>query len=223
ISDGNTVTLTSPIHVNKLVNISSPNSRLLSNGYLTLLSSSDGPTGSANVASLPPGSEISGDVTVQRHMDGKGRIYRYLSSPVSNATVADMQDDFPVTGTFTNASTGGGIESASPSLYTYDASSPTLDEGWQPYPSSGTATSNLLVPGRGYAAFIRNATGETIWDITGPINQGSIDLPVIYTPSNGWNLVGNPYPSAIAWDEGGWTKQNVSNVMAIRDNGSGGV
>src|SRR5690606_31824669 len=40
ISDGNTVTLTSPIHVNKLVNISSPNSRLLSNGYLTLLSSS---------------------------------------------------------------------------------------------------------------------------------------------------------------------------------------
>lgn len=222
-NEGNTVTLTAPMQIKRMVSISSPNLRLISNGYLTLLSSSDQPSGSASVASLPPGSEIAGDVTIQRHMDGEGRIYRYLSSSVSNATVADMQDDFPVTGTFVNASTGGGMESSSPSLYRYDASSPTIEGGWEPFPTSGTASSNVLMPGRGYAAFIRNTTTETVWDVRGPVNQGSINIPVVYTPSNGWNLVGNPYPSAIAWEEGGWTRQNVSNVMAIRDNGAGGV
>ena len=68
-----------------------------------------------------------------------------------------------------------------------------------------------------------------MWDVTGVVNQGEISIPLNFTPqgnpSNGWNLVGNPYPSAIDWDiEGaeGWTKYHISNVISVRDNGDGG-
>ncbi len=101
--------------------------------------------------------------------------------------------------------------------------------GWRPYPSSGLASANPLVVGKGYAAHIRKASGPTIWDVTGKLNQGTIELPIEFSqnnqPSNGWNLVGNPYACAIRWDEEGpgkWSMQNISSVIAIRDNGMAG-
>jgi hypothetical protein len=138
-------------------------------------------------------------------------------------------DDFPVTGTFLNPSTGSGIRSKVPSFYFYDESVGGLQAGWTPYPTSGNASMNPLAVGVGYAAFIRKGAGPTVWDVTGALNQGEISLPVMFTPqgepSNGWNLVGNPYPCAIDWDingASGWTKNNLSNVISIRDNGNGG-
>ncbi|HRG10926.1 MAG TPA: T9SS type A sorting domain-containing protein, partial [Cyclobacteriaceae bacterium] len=65
------------------------------------------------------------------------------------------------------------------------------------------------------------------WDVRGPINNGTID----YTPfttftssgnvaNDGWNLVGNPYPSTIDWDAAtGWTRSNINNAIYVRDNG----
>ncbi|MES1182096.1 MAG: T9SS type A sorting domain-containing protein, partial [Flavobacterium sp.] len=37
----------------------------------------------------------------------------------------------------------------------------------------------------------------------------------------GWNLIGNPYPSAIGWSDPDWTKTNISETIAVRDNGIG--
>ena len=220
------VTLTSPLSLSGKLRIESPNTSLHSNGHLLLLSTSDEIEGTASVGPLPQGSAVTGDVTVQRHMAGEGRIYRYISSPVQNGSVASLKDDFPVTGKFLDPSTGGGINSAGASFYYYDQSVGGLSEGWKPYPTSGLASANPLVVGKGYAAFIRKATGPTIWDVTGPLNQGTIELAIDFTPnnqpSNGWNLVGNPYACAIQWDEAGenkWTIENISSVIAIRDNG----
>ncbi len=227
---GNTsVVLTSPLSIRGVVTIETTNTALNTNGNLTLLSTADDGTGTASVASLPSGSSVTGDITVQRYMSGEGRIYRYISSPVQNATVASLMDDFPVTGTFADPSTGVGIVSHSPSFFLYDESIGGLQAGWRPYPTTGLAAVNPLLPGRGYAAFIRKGVGETVWDVTGILNQGDISLPVFFTtnddPSNGVNLVGNPYASTIDWDVTGvntWTKQNISPVIAIRDNGGGG-
>lgn len=226
---GGSVNLISPLTIRESLVIESTNTALHSNGHLLLLSTSDELVGTASIGPLPAGSSITGDVTVQRHMAGEGRIYRYISSPIQNGTVASLKDDFPITGRFQDPSTGSGIQSSSPSFYYYDESIGGLQEGWLPYPTSGLASENPLSVGKGYAAFIRRATASTIWDVTGPLNQGSLALPVTFTPanepSNGWNLVGNPYACAIQWDEAGedkWTMQNISSVIAIRDNGNAG-
>ncbi len=211
------IVVASPLEIGASLVIVSENLVLNSNGHITLLSRSDVPGGTAGVARIPTGSSITGDVTVQRYMSGEGRLYRYLASPVANASVASMMDDFPVTGTFTDASTGPGIASASPSLFYYD-------QGWKPYPVSGIAAENYLAPGRGYAAFIRGGSDPVVWDVSGVLNQGPYALDVSRgvqegDPFQGWNLVGNPYASPVRWGHAGWELQDIGSSIAVRDNG----
>lgn len=195
-----------------------------SDGNLILLSVCDRPDSTAQVGILPPSSSIRGNVVVQRFMSSPNRMYRYISSPVINATVADLKDDFPVTGLFADPSTGKGIKSDAPSLFFFDDSNASGD-GWVDYPSSGMAKDNVLGPGRGYAAYNRTSTGSTTWDVKGELNQGQVPLPVQYSETSradvkGWNLVGNPYASTIDWGKTeGWDRSdNISNSIAIRDN-----
>ncbi|HEY3402109.1 MAG TPA: T9SS type A sorting domain-containing protein [Ohtaekwangia sp.] len=222
------VTLESMTNLSGQLLIQSQHTDVLSSGNLTLLSSTDDGNEDASIGRLPEGSAILGDVTIQRFMSGEGRIYRYLSSPVTNASVSSMQDDFPVTGTFENPSAGAGINSKSPSCYWYDESLPGLS-GWIPYPASGLSQDNMLEVGKGYIAFIRQAAAPTIWDVSGPVNQGAIDLHTSFTQTvdainDGWNLIGNPYPSSIDWSsEAGWIKTNIADGIAVRDNGSGTI
>lgn len=217
------VSLVSGLAVSEEVQIHTPGTLLHANGYLTLLSTSDEAGQTASIGPLPDGAAIVGNVTFQRFMSGERRMYRYISSPVTNASVADLMDDFPVTGTFNNPSVGPGIQSNSPSFYEYDESVGEQRQGWRPYPVAGTAASAPLRPGHGYAAFIRS-TSPTVVDLTGPLTQGDMERPLTYTvhqgQSNGWHLVGNPYASAIDWDAPQLSRVNVSNVIAIRDNGA---
>ncbi len=217
-------------------------------GILTLISAGDDPAIDARVATMPAGASITGNVTVQRYMapevPGTTRVYRYISSPASGQFVSDWQDDFPITGTFSNPSTefpiGSGITSvcgiplipANPSLYRYvepNTGSGALDLGWQAYPASGSSTAAAIQVGLGYAAFIRECTNPTIIDVRGPLNQGLISYNSMITLTSngdvedGFNLVGNPYPSAIDWDvDAGWTRTGISSVIYIRDNGGTG-
>lgn len=218
---GTEVDVLAPLSVRGVISVLNQDITLKSNGYLTLISTDDMAGATAMVARIPSGSSIEGDVTVQRFMSGEGRLYRYISSPVESASVASLQDDFPVTGTFLNPSSGRGINPISPSLYYYQA-------GWQPFPTAGYAEDNLLEPGRGYAAFVRGNAASVEVDLTGRLNQGSVPLAVAYNESDdsdhtGWNLVGNPFASAIDWGNSvGWTRSaNMGLVFAIRDNAEG--
>ncbi len=223
---GASVTFSNASMLSGVLSLLSTNTTVFSNGNLTLLSSSDDGNADASINILPTGSSISGNVTVQRFMSGEGRMYRYISSPVSNASIDALMDDFPITGTFDNPSTGPGINSRSLSFFYYNEALPD-PLGWIAYPSIGLASENILEVGRGYSGFIREALNATTWDVTGIANQGDISLPVTFTdtstPANdGWNLVGNPYPSSIDWNAAGWDKTNIDNGIAVRDNSIGG-
>ncbi len=225
-SSGTSVSFTNRAKLIGVLSILSTNTTVFSNGNLTLLSSSDNGNADASINTLPTGSSISGNVNVQRYMSGEGRMYRYISSPVSNASIDSLMDDFPITGTFDDPSTGPGIRPSSPSFFYYDETlSGSL--GWIAYPSSGSSSENFLDVGRGYSAFIREPVNATTWDVTGTLNQGEIILPTTFTdtgnPANdGWNLVGNPYPSSIDWSvASGWDKTHIDNGIVVRDNGSG--
>ena len=54
-------------------------------------------------------------------------------------------------------------------------------------------------------------------------NTGDQSMPLYRTAegnSNGWNLVGNPYPSSIDWDAThGWRKDNVSGAIYLLNDG----
>jgi len=219
------VTLSSPLLVSGQLNIvsSGAGTILNSNGNLTLLSTSDAASGNAQIGPLLNTASVNGNVTVQRFMSSEGRIYRYISSAVTNAPVSQLQDDFPITGSFTGNNNGGCTGcSSSPSMFFYNAASAQYNQ----FPVA--ANTELLAPGRGYAAFIRQdvapISGNPVTiDLTGPINQGDVSLVVVHNGSvaESWNLVGNPYPSSIDWDDASWTKTNTAVPIAIRDNAVG--
>ena len=219
------VQITSPMFITGLLSILSSNSNFISNGNLTLVSSSELAIGSGAIDVLPSGSSIVGIVNVQRYMAGIGDKYRYISSPVNGATVQSLKDAVPVTGIFSDPSSGAGIDSAAPSLFEYDE----RDAEWKPYPTSGVAAENYFQPGKGYCYFNWNGTASTLWNAGGALNQGDIPFSLTYTNNgdeslDGWNLVGNPYPCAIRWDnQAGWTKNlSISEGIAARDNAMGG-
>jgi hypothetical protein len=196
----------------------------------TLLSTADAPSTGGTIGPLLNGASVSGSITGRRFMSAEGVLYRYISSFVTNATVASWQDDFLITGSFSQSDFPcGGLCSTNGSSITYYNESVigSSSLGYTGVPSSSN-TENIL-PGVGYRSYMWGGASQITWNLTGPINQGSIVLPVSYTPSvppnannDGWNLVGNPYPSAIRWDNSAnWSKTNISGTVYVTDNSSG--
>lgn len=194
------------VNINHSVNVSTNDVAgtltLLPNGKLTV-----NPTFSLNVAdnfiikstAVGTGSFINngtftyGSATVERYYTG-GQ-WHLISSPISNA----------VSGMFTD-------------LYLQKHTEATNSY------SDIIPTNVPLTPGNGYALW-NNVTATA--NFTGTLNTGTVGSSGNVTRSGagytnfGWNLVGNPYSSAIDWDAvSGWTKTNVNNATYIHRNAS---
>lgn len=203
---------------------SGTNNVILKNNSGTLTLTSDA-NGTANIAAVPSGSGITGNVIAQRYIPGGSvlttRKYRLLSSPVNQYT--GNQYDFQnlklnslVTGA--NPTVNGFDVSAlnNASIYLYK-------EALSSYPPVTAITQKVNV-GTGFYFYFRGdrtdpaSNGDkyvkpykdpenTTETWIGAINSGTITVPVTYTArysaptvyntGNGFNLVGNPYPSAI--------------------------
>ena len=192
---------------------------LAANGNITIKSTA---TASASIQQIAGGGSITGNVIVERYVDPK-RVYRYISSPVAGLTVANWQNNFPITGSFSGASTGTGLSSNS-SMFDYSETRGIGTAGYLAYPVS--ANTEPIQVGKGYAAYIREGTDPITWTNTGVPNQGNINFSPTGTNSpsstTGWNLLGNPYPSDIIWSNTGWTSSGVGNVVYVRENLVGG-
>lgn len=87
-----------------------------------------------------------------------------------------------------------------------------------------TAFEDNFVVGRAYLAACETSDVKTF---TGTLNQGSLvlddgSLPAITFTTGmgqGWNLIGNPYPSAIDWDN--LTRSNVNGAVYVYDGEAG--
>ncbi len=142
--------------------------------------------------------------TAERYITGAAEVWHFLSSPVADQTIAGS--NWVPAGTYGN---GTGYD-----LYVWDESTPcwvyqlntTVTPNWPT-----VHTSAGFVPGRGYlySAQALNPTNE----FAGNLNNGDKTCPVtrssIDPELQGFNLVGNPYPSSIDWKASGWTRTNL--------------
>lgn len=169
------------------------NGPLNTSGNLTLLSDA---AGTALIDGSGAGT-ISGNVLMQRYLP-VGFGYKYISSPFQSASVSELADDIDLAFWY-------------PILFKYDES--RTSSGWLAHNNPA----DPLTPLTGYAANFGSSIAADTFDISGVVNNGPLSITLfnnnnLYT--QGMNLVGNPYPSAIDWDAAsGWTKTNIDNAI----------
>jgi hypothetical protein len=194
-------------------------------GIFRLISSA---TDDARIGQVVSGAVLTGNIIFEKYFAGQGiKYWRHIGTAVRDATIADMQTEIPISGTFTGNQNGTGVipSFAFPSLYRYDPAtglpSETLDDRWVVYPTSTNSEtfSSIGNEAQGYAIWVRD-TGPTTFDLSGPANYGDMDFN-ISGANEGWNLVANPYPSDIDWDAAtGWTKTGIQGNAIHVWNGS---
>ncbi|MCB0431463.1 MAG: hypothetical protein KDD54_15220 [Flavobacteriales bacterium] len=153
------------------------------------------------LATMPSNASLTGKIFFQRYIGPGTAGFRHIGFPVTGATVNELNDDLTLTGI---AGTGNGYESYWTSMYSYDedyATSGSIDSGWTAIHS----VLDTLYPFTGYSLWVYKTNLPCVLNVQGTPIQGNVNIPLTYasngSPSeNGWNLVSNPYPSAINWD-----------------------
>jgi IS1 family transposase len=190
ISAGSITTLSSP--GNSLIGILKTDGTFDAAGNLTLISTNaqtaliDG-SGSGN---------ISGTVIMQQYLPS-GFGYHYISSPFSSATVNQFSDEVDIGSSF-------------PPLYYYNENKSSA--GWENYSNPV----NPLQPFHGYALNFGSIALPITVDMEGEVNNSSYSLTLYnnnQTYTQGFNLLGNPYPSPVNWDAPGWSHTNIDNAI----------
>jgi len=146
----------------------------------------------------------SGSAVVQRYFEaytGAGDGWHYIGSPVNDMAIASS--DFDPTGTQND-------------LYAWDED----DYLWRNYKGSyfpGTTLAN----GTGYmVAYQSNVTNSFV----GSLNTTDVtfsNLSRTPTKGDGWHLLGNPFASAIYWNDGNWALTNVAGNAKVYDESAG--
>ena len=177
---------------------------LASAGNLTLESDA---TGTAMVVNPAGGGTVTGLATAQRYVSpalNPGLGYRHFAAPVAGATVADLHGPGlpnPVVSPAYNAAANPFLVTPFPTVFTYNearlaatpALSSTFDFGWQ-----SPALADGLAAGLGYTVNL----APTTLALTGTLRTGSYAVPLTRGPTanSGWQMLGNPYPAPLNWD-----------------------
>lgn len=197
---------------------------LATGGNLTLVSDSSRTAGITSGT----GNYITGNVKVQRYIQPVARRWRFLSSPVTGATLEDWRGEIFITGAGTGNTPGtlnsSGFDATPTNFpgaawYNEANNKPNADSGWIFITNTTSSLTNVpLTVGRGYRVFVRgdrssinrlNGTDMTqnavTMELTGNVNTGDIVMPVSFTSSgtaaaDGWSFLGNPYPAPIDWN-----------------------
>jgi hypothetical protein len=161
------------------------------------------------IGTLSSPNNFTGNVTIERYIDSP-EDYRYLSIPITNGNLGMWQDDFAITGNFSDATTPAQnpnvIDAAASSVFTFNGGT----QSYVAVGSGGTTVSHNLSNTVGYIAWGYNSS-DFVLDVTGTIGKGTINLTGL--AASQYNLIPNPYPSAIDWD--GITSTNFSNSIYL--------
>lgn len=194
-----------------------------SNSRLTLLSNASATARLAPITNTAVVS-FSGSMIIRKFMNDMPGQYYDLSSPTSNSTVADWDNEIFISGIGDYDGIGGpaGVDgdvfNGAGSMNTYDEPSNSFVQV--------TGSTTPLVPGTGYQLLLADDGSATTWfaktmDNRGIPNYGDIAITGLsYSAGSGegWHLVGNPYASHI--DYAAVTKLRMTNNIYFTDNGN---
>jgi len=213
------------------------------NKIFTLQSTDDSPDVTARIAAIPSGSSITGKVRFKRYMDAyeypsyqsftwggytynpqSGSLPSLISIPVQNATVADIQGEIKIGGTFTTPSSFPNCPTCVSymTLRTYNEpdTTNTFAGAWKQFPVS--SNTEVFPTNQGiYLWRFGHAYGDNdvTWALDGIPVQGDVTVPVTYTysydpdwESDGFMIFPNPYCSTIDLSSGGITNLNVATT-----------
>jgi len=168
-----------------------------------------------NLGELAPifNGSISGDINISKDITITQDGWISLSSPVTDANISTIVQDFTTTG-FPGADFPT-YPFVSVNYYVEESDDITTD-----YAGVSNA-SDAMVVGRGY--YVYALAGNYVFNVSGEPTVGNVELPVDFTnnadpDTDGLNLVANPYASTINWDsEAGWNKENMVGAVYVWD------
>ncbi len=161
-----------------------------------------------------------GDITLQRYLSLSNDGWRELTSPITNQTLSNWQSNGVIMTNFT----GSNFPNFGwTSVYAYNESNADgiKENGWV----EATDISNPLSPFSAHRIYI--GTGVQNLSSTGEFNVGDVNYNLGFEnilPSElaanidqkGWNLIGNPYPCTIDWDNiPAASKANIDDAIWI--------
>lgn len=208
------------------------NGNLSANNNLTLISNA---AGSAIIAPVQTGSNITGKVTVQRYIAQGKRAFRFLTPSVNTDDFIsnNWQLSTHITGSTTGANGFDATGTGNPSMYTYNNSQPT-GSGWNAIANTNATNLNakqgyrILVRGDRNvninAASLPNMNNPITLSATGTVVTGNVVFNSSSTPeinnnsnttTNGYSLVGNPYVNTLNWNT--LTKSNITDAYYTWD------
>lgn len=179
---------------------------LLYIGMDLLIQSVPGSSGYFVDYSTVSGLVVSQDILVERYMTENR--WHNVASPVSNETTAAFSDSTDLIFYYNNALIGN-----------------DWNFGWVWY---NTPPNRPLSVFTGYDVYFYDDPVTVTYSSTGPgthiLNTGSYNTGVYITTTdtvlshNSWNLVCNPYPSPVDWQDSlGWIKTSINNAKYIWD------
>jgi len=202
-------------------------------GSLAFLSDATGSGRLANLGAATLGQNA--NVTVQRYIPAKTlRKYDFIAAPVTAVIASAWQQQIHITGPGTGGTIcSGGIDQGTPNANGFDVTNSNNPSFFTytdtaPYWNSISSTTQNLTPGTGYRVNIRGdrndgvnggcqlLTGTTppapsavTLSATGTLATGSVNVTI----DEGYELLGNPYPSEIDF-----TAFQASNSSVITAN-----
>lgn len=164
---------------------------LATNNLLTLNATGASTYGQIGAGGSDNGS-FSGNITAKYYIGGGGYGWRNICSPLDGATLADIDDDIPLTFNSTNPA------AANVFMFNEAGSAPHWTS-----PSNGLAQS---MNAGGFSVYIRGPQTPVTLDITGTYHGTSnytlsgLTKTGSSTDTSGWHMIRNPWPTGFYWD-----------------------
>ncbi|WP_338814034.1 T9SS type A sorting domain-containing protein [Bernardetia sp. Wsw4-3y2] len=219
VNNGNRLTITGKMSVLELVHLEATSEMIIDGSTEFALRSTV--TGTAMVINDADDNTIQGNVIMERYLPTPstipasggigfdGKAYHLFSSPFSNAAINQFA---PYMDLILNINYNTAAEPAYtrpfPTFFIYDetnagaSTSAFYNEFISNYRVPTSTATDLLEVGKGYQANI--ATEQTL-KFNGNLNNGIYTINLTNSggslPQQGYNLVGNPYPSPLDWEK----------------------